>query len=52
MRFTWAHCSNLFVSLDGVLLFRHVNHTTELGIIHKLAESALDSTVDVIDEDF
>jgi len=30
---------------------RHVDYTTQLGVICKLAEGALDLTVDVIDED-
>ena len=39
------------VTLDGILSLRHVSHTTQLDVIHKLAEGALDPTVDVIDED-
>ncbi|KAK4807441.1 hypothetical protein QYF61_001992 [Mycteria americana] len=39
------------VPLDGILSLRHVNHTTQLGIICKLAEDALDPTVYVVDED-
>ncbi|KAK4816374.1 hypothetical protein QYF61_016278 [Mycteria americana] len=39
------------VPLDGILSLRHVNNTTQLGVICKFAESALDPTVYVIDED-
>ncbi|KAK4832829.1 hypothetical protein QYF61_025817, partial [Mycteria americana] len=39
------------VPLDGIPSLRHVNHTTLLGVICKLAEGALDPTVYVIDED-
>ncbi|GAB0180669.1 cAMP-dependent protein kinase inhibitor alpha [Grus japonensis] len=39
------------VPLDGILSLRHVNHTTQLGVICKLAESALNPTVHVTDED-
>lgn len=48
-----AHMSPLLelaqVALDGIL--RHANHTTQLGVIHKLAEGALDPSVYVIDEE-
>ena len=33
------------VPLDGILSLYHVNCTTQLGIVCKLAEGALDSTV-------
>ncbi|KAK4824943.1 hypothetical protein QYF61_021631, partial [Mycteria americana] len=39
------------VPLDGILSLRHVNHTTQLGVVCKFAEGALDPTVCVIDED-
>ncbi|KAK4824277.1 hypothetical protein QYF61_012837 [Mycteria americana] len=39
------------VLLDGILSLRHVNRTTQLGVICKLAEGALNPTVCVIDED-
>ncbi|KAK4825361.1 hypothetical protein QYF61_026880 [Mycteria americana] len=38
------------VPLDGILSLKHVNHTTQLGIVCKLAEGALDPTVYVTDE--
>ncbi|KAK4827314.1 hypothetical protein QYF61_016564 [Mycteria americana] len=38
------------VPLDGILSFRCVNCTTQLGVICKLAEGALDLAVNVIDE--
>ena len=37
--------------LDGIPSLRCVNRTTQLGVICKLAEGALDPTVYVIDED-
>lgn len=40
------------ISLDRISSLGHVNHTTQLGAICKLAEGALFSTVNVIDEDF
>lgn len=39
------------VPLDGILSIRHVTHTTQLGVICKLAEGALNATVYIIDED-
>ncbi|KAK4826501.1 hypothetical protein QYF61_009574 [Mycteria americana] len=39
------------VPLDGIPSLRHVNHTTQLGVVCKLAEGALNPTVHVIDED-
>ncbi|KAK4806151.1 hypothetical protein QYF61_001078 [Mycteria americana] len=39
------------VPLDGIPSLRHVNCTTQLGVICKLAEGALNPTVYVIDED-
>ncbi|KAK4818032.1 hypothetical protein QYF61_004156 [Mycteria americana] len=39
------------VPLDGILSLRRVNRTTQLGVVCKLAEGALDPTVCVIDED-
>jgi len=39
------------VPLDDIPSLRHVNHTTQLGVVCKLAEGALDLTVYVIDED-
>jgi len=41
----------VWFSLSGILSCRCANFTTQLGVICKLAEGALDSTVDVIDED-
>ena len=37
-------------SLNGILTHRHVDHTTQLGVIHKLTEGALNPTADVTDE--
>jgi len=53
MRFTWAHCSSLSrsLSLDGTPFFWCVDRTPQLGVIYKLAEGALDPTVNVTDED-
>ncbi|PKU32521.1 serine-rich hypothetical protein [Limosa lapponica baueri] len=49
------HMGSLFelvqVPLDGIPSLKHINHTTQLGVIGKLAEGALDPTVCVIDED-
>ncbi|KAK4818126.1 hypothetical protein QYF61_006213 [Mycteria americana] len=39
------------VPLDGILSLRCVNHTTQLGVICKLAEGALNPAVYAIDED-
>ncbi|KAK4811988.1 LOW QUALITY PROTEIN: hypothetical protein QYF61_022984 [Mycteria americana] len=39
------------VPLDGIPSLRYVNHTTQLGVVCKLAKGALDPTVYVIDED-
>ncbi|KAK4822945.1 hypothetical protein QYF61_023445 [Mycteria americana] len=39
------------VPLDDIPSFRHVNCTTQLGVICKLAEGALDPTLYIIDED-
>ncbi|KAK4831029.1 LOW QUALITY PROTEIN: hypothetical protein QYF61_014917 [Mycteria americana] len=39
------------VPLDGIPSLRRVNHTTQLGVICKLAEGALNPTVHVIDDD-
>ncbi|KAK4830181.1 hypothetical protein QYF61_008972 [Mycteria americana] len=38
------------VPLDGIPSLRRVNHTTQLGVICKLAEGAFDPTVHVTDE--
>ncbi|PKU49573.1 rna-directed dna polymerase from mobile element jockey-like [Limosa lapponica baueri] len=38
------------VPLDGILSLRHVNCTTQLGVVHKLAEGALDPTVYVVED--
>jgi len=40
----------LQVPPDGILSFWHVDRTTQLGVICKLAEDALDLAVYVIDE--
>lgn len=39
------------VFLDGVTSFECVNHTIQLSVIHKPAESAFNPTVNVINED-
>ena len=39
------------VSLNDIPTLRCVNHTTQLGVICKYAEGALNLTVDVIDEE-
>ena len=39
------------VPLDGIPSLRRVNRTTQLGVLCKFAEGALDATVYVIDED-
>ncbi|PKU43223.1 hypothetical protein llap_6461 [Limosa lapponica baueri] len=39
------------VPLDGIPSLRHVNCTTQLGVVCKLAEGAPSPTVDVTDED-
>ena len=41
----------VWISLDGILSLRHVDNTTQLGVIHKLAEGALNPTVHSTDED-
>ena len=52
MKFSWAHSSSLSNSLWMVChLIWHADRRTQLGVIHKLAEGALDSTVDVTDKD-
>jgi len=42
---------SVYVSLDDIPSFRDVDLTTQLHIISKLAEGALDSTADVFSED-
>jgi len=37
--------------LDGILSLKYVNHTTQLGVIGKLAEGVLDPNTYLIDED-
>ena len=39
------------VPLDGFPSFQHIDCTTQLGVIHKLAEGALDAIIYVVDED-
>ncbi|PKU46696.1 serine-rich hypothetical protein [Limosa lapponica baueri] len=39
------------IPLDGIPCLSCVNHATQLGVICKLSESALNPTVRVIDED-
>jgi len=39
------------VHLDDFPSFLYINCTTQLGVIHKLAEGALDAIVYVTDED-
>ena len=41
----------VWVTLNGISFFGCVSYTTQLGVIHNLAEDALDPTTDVIDED-
>ena len=41
----------VYVPLAGILSLWHVNHSLQLGIICKLAEGALNPTVDVTEED-
>ena len=41
----------VWVSLDGGSSLSRVNHTPQVGVIHKSVEGALDPTVDIIDED-
>lgn len=38
------------VPLDGIPSFCHINHTTHLGVICKLAEGALNPTIYVVEE--
>ena len=40
----------VWVSLNVVLSLGCVDCSTELGVIHKLTESALDSTINVIED--
>jgi len=40
------------VPLDGIPSLQRVNRTTQLGVVGKLAEDALDPTVHVISKDF
>jgi len=41
MKFTWAHLSSLSRSLwMASLTSYHINRTTQLGVVHKLAEVA------------
>jgi len=52
MRFAQAHLSSLVkVPLDGILSLQHIDHTTHLGVIVKLAEGAPNPTVHVTNED-
>jgi len=39
------------VPLDGITSLRHVNYSTQLGVIRKFAEDALDPAVYITDED-
>ncbi|GAB0208383.1 cAMP-dependent protein kinase inhibitor alpha [Grus japonensis] len=39
------------VPLDGIPSLQHVDHTTQLGVVSKLAEGALDPTVHVANKD-
>jgi len=45
MRFTQAHFELVHVPLDGIPSLRRVNCTTQLGVVGKLAEDALDLAV-------
>jgi len=40
------------IPLDGIPSFCHINYTTQFGVIHKLAKSAFDPIICVIDKDF
>ena len=52
MRFTQAHLSKpVKVPLEGIPSLQRVDHTTQLGVVVKFAESALDPTVRVADKD-
>ncbi len=44
-----SNANNL--SMNGIPSFLRVNRTTQLGVVSKFAEGALDSVVDVIDKD-
>ena len=46
IRFTWVQ-----VHLDGIPSFCHINCTTQLGVMYKLAEGALDAIIYAIDKD-
>ena len=51
-RFPWAYFSSQSRSLwMASLPSKHINCTTQLGVIHKLAEGALNPTVSVINQD-
>jgi len=39
------------VPLDGIPSLQHINCATQLGVIHKLVEGALNPAVNIIDED-
>jgi len=49
IRLAQAHISSL-VCLEGIPSFQRVNHTTEPGVVGKLAEGALSPTVHVADK--
>ena len=52
MRFTQAHLSRpVQVPLNGIPSLQRINHTTQLGVVGKLAEGALGPTVHVTDKD-
>jgi len=51
MNFPWSHCSSVSRLLNGILSFKHIDHTAQLDVIHKPAEDALDSSVNVANED-
>ncbi|KAK4812204.1 hypothetical protein QYF61_009096 [Mycteria americana] len=51
MRFALAHLNPVKVPLHGTPSLQRVNRTTQLGVISKLAEGALDPTVRVVKKD-
>ncbi|PKU40440.1 solute carrier family 22 member 7- hypothetical protein [Limosa lapponica baueri] len=50
MRFTWAHVSSLSIPLDDILSLWCMDNTTQLGLICKFADGALNTSVYVIDK--
>lgn len=48
MSFTWTHLSSPSVSVGGILF---INHTVQVHVAYRLAESALRPTAYVTDKD-